>query len=188
VIEVGALLHVSSGANPHLWYDPAAMPAFARAVADVLSGIDPMHRAGYQQRLAAFLISLVPINTKLEQMRQAFAGTPVTATESVFGYMTAALGLSMRNQRFQMAVMNDTEPSARDVVTFEHDLRSRSVRVLLYNRQTSTKLTMRIRQIAEQSGIPVVGITETEPAGETYQQWVLDELSALDTALSKPQS
>ena len=59
-------------------------------------------------------------------MKHAYAGTPVTATEPVFGYMAAALGLTMLNQRFQLAVMNDTEPSARDVAAFEHDLRDRS--------------------------------------------------------------
>ena len=31
----------------------------------------------------------------------------------VFGYMASTLELKMRNERFQVAVMNDTEPSAR---------------------------------------------------------------------------
>jgi zinc/manganese transport system substrate-binding protein len=38
---------------------------------------------------------------------------PVTATEPVFGHMSDAIGLDMRNQRFQLATMNDTEASAR---------------------------------------------------------------------------
>ena len=41
--------------------------------------------------------------------------------------MARALGLTMRNERFQLAMMNDTEPSARDVAAFENDLKERKV-------------------------------------------------------------
>ena len=39
-----------------------------------------------------FLASLKPINAKIATIRGKFAGTPVTASEPVFGYMAAALG------------------------------------------------------------------------------------------------
>ena len=58
------------------------------------------------------------------RLRQRLAGTPVTATEPVFGYMFAALGMQVRNMPFQMAVMNNTEPGASDVAAFENDLRT----------------------------------------------------------------
>ncbi len=154
-------------------------------MSEQLATIDPARAPEYQQRLDAFLTSLAPLDAKVAQMRRAFAGTPVTATEPVFGDMAAALGLIVHNPRFQLAVMNDTEPSARDVAAFEHDLRSRAVRVLLYNNQTTDDLTRRMRQIAQQSGVPIVGVAETLPAGKTYQQWMLDDLTALDAALSK---
>ena len=107
-----------------------------------------------------------PLAARISELRRKYAGTPVTATEPVFGYMAAALGLDMRNPRFQLAVMNDTEPSAADIAAFEQDLRSHAVKVLIYNRQTSDALTRHMREIAQQSGIPVVGVTETEPRGE----------------------
>ena len=93
------------------------------------------------------------------------AGLPVTATEPVFGPMAEALGLTMRNQRFQLAMMNDTEPSARDVAAFESDLKERKVKVLIYNSQVSEKLTERLRDIAKRAKVPVIGVTETH-AGE----------------------
>ena len=71
------------------------------------------------------LASLEPIDARLAELRQKYTAT-VTATEPVFGYMAEALGLDMRNQRFQLAVMNDTEPSASDVAAFEEDLKSRA--------------------------------------------------------------
>ena len=80
---------------------------------------DPAHKDEYAARLKTFLASLAPLNEKIAAIRGKYAGAPVTATEPVFGYMAAALKLKMRNERFQLAVMNDTEPSARDVAAFE---------------------------------------------------------------------
>jgi zinc/manganese transport system substrate-binding protein len=108
----------------------------------------------------------------------------VTATEPVFGYMADALGLAMRNARFQLAVMNGTEPSARDMAAFERDLRERTVRVLIVNRQTTNALTDRMRKLATGSGVPVVDVTETKPTEADYQQWMLSQLDELERALA----
>ena len=53
-----------------------------------------------------------PIQAKIAELRGRLAGTPVTATEPIFGYMFEALGMRVRNRSFQLAVMNNTEPSA----------------------------------------------------------------------------
>jgi zinc/manganese transport system substrate-binding protein len=185
VIAVAALLHAAPGANPHLWYRADAMPALARALADALAAADPAGRPGYEKRRDAFLASLTPIAQKVAALRAKYAGMPVTATEPVFGYMAEALGLTMRNERFQLAVMNDTEPSAADVRAMEDDLRQRRVKLFIYNRQASDAAAERLLGIARAAGIPVLGVAETEPAGKTYQQWILGELDALDQALAK---
>ncbi|HVM81499.1 MAG TPA: zinc ABC transporter substrate-binding protein [Stellaceae bacterium] len=183
VIEAAKLLHKKAGDNPHLWYDPAAMPAVAKALAATLAKLDPAHRAGYEQRLAAFLASLEPMQAKIAEMRKQYAGTPVTATEPVFGYMAAALGLTMRNERFQLAVQNDTEPSPSEIAAFQRDLKTHAVKVLLYNSQAQEELTRKMRELAQQSGIPVVGVSETAPPDTKYQDWMLQQLDALDRAL-----
>jgi zinc/manganese transport system substrate-binding protein len=188
VIEVAALVHKKPGDNPHLWYLPETMPAVAKAIAAELSADDPAHKADYEQRAQDFVASMKPLNDKVAAMRQKFAGTPVTATEPVFGYMAAALGLQMRNDRFQLAVMNDTEPGASDIRAFEGDLKSHRVRVLLYNSQTSEALTKRMQKLAQEAKIPAVGVSETEPPGKNYQGWMTDQLDALDKALSGPTS
>lgn len=184
VIEVAALTHRATGDNPHLWYDPATMPALAQALASALEARDPAHRADYTARLGRFAASLKPVEAKIAVLRQAWQGTKVTATEPVFGYMAAAIGLDMRNEGFQRAVMNDTEPSAAAIAGFERDLRTRAVRLLIYNRQTSGALTERMQALARQSGVPVVGVSETEPAGTRFQEWLLAELDDVDRALS----
>ena len=184
VIEVATLVHKKAGDNPHLWYLPETMPAVAKAIAAELAAADPTHKADYDQRAQDFEASLKPLNDKVATMRQKFAGTPVTATEPVFGYMATALGLKMRNDRFQLAVMNDTEPSASDIRAFEGDLKNHRVRVLLYNNQTEEAMTKRMQKLAQDAKVPVVGVSETEPPGKTYQQWMTEQLDALDKALS----
>ena len=184
IIIVASLVHKKAGDNPHLWYDPATMPAYAKAVTAALVERDPGHRADYDQRLQAFLVSLQPLDAKIADLRGKFTGRPVTATEPVFGYMAMALGLKMRNERFQLAVMNNTEPRASDVAAFENDLRKHLVQLLFYNSQASDAAAQRMVRIAQEAKIPVVGVTETEPAGTTFQDWMMGELNAVAQALS----
>jgi zinc/manganese transport system substrate-binding protein len=47
VIVVGDLLHHKAGVNPHLWYDPAAVPTVARTPAATLDAADPVNRTAY---------------------------------------------------------------------------------------------------------------------------------------------
>lgn len=187
-IVAAQLVGKKSGDNPHLWYAPATMPAVARRIATELERADPAHQAEFRANLAKFVDSMKPIDAKVAELRAHHAGTSVTATEPVFGYMSDAIGLDMRNQRFQLSVMNDTEPSATDIAAFENDLRNKKVRVLIYNSQASDALVKRLRQLAQRSGVPSVSVTETQPAGETYQQWMLAQLDAMSAALASNRS
>lgn len=184
VINAAALTGKKAGDNPHLWYAPATMPAVAKAMAAAFSKADTAHAADYDARLKTVLASLARIDARVAQMRTKYKGDAVTATEPVFGLMAEALGLTMRNQSFQLAMMNDTEPSARDVAAFENDLKGRKVKVLIYNNQVTEKVTERLRDIATKAKVPTVGVTETMPAGVHFQDWMLGELDALDKALS----
>ncbi|MCY0387524.1 zinc ABC transporter substrate-binding protein [Robbsia sp. Bb-Pol-6] len=185
-IVAAALLGTPAGANPHLWYEPRTMPALARAVAAYLSARDPAHAADYRQRLADFLAAMQPVAAKIASLREKYRGTKVSATEPVFGYMAEAIGLDMQNERFQMAVMNEAEPSAADVGAFEQGLKSKTIKVLIYNAQTSGQMSRRLLSIARTAGVPVVPVSETQPAGMRYPQWMLDQLDRLDQALAHP--
>ena len=130
--------------------------------------------------------SLSALRARVTALRARWRGIDVAATEPVFGYMAAALGLRMHEEGFQLAVMNDTEPAPRQVATFERDLRTHTVRVLIYNSQATDAAVERLLHIARSAGIPVLGVTETEPGGTTYQAWVAGELDALATILGRP--
>ena len=188
VIDVAMLVGKKAGDNPHLWYDPPTMPAAAKALADAFSKADPAHKDDYDARLKTFDASMKPINDKIAAIRAKYAGAPVTASEPVFGYMAAALGMKMHNEKFQLAIMNNTEPSARDVAAFENDLKHHKVRVMFFNKQASDKAVERLVNIARKSKIPVVGVTETEPPGMNYQDWMLSQLNDTEKALAGPSS
>jgi zinc/manganese transport system substrate-binding protein len=42
-----------------------------------------------------------------------------------------------------------------------------------------------MHKLADESHIPVVGVTETEPPGQNYQAWMTSEVDAVARALSK---
>jgi zinc/manganese transport system substrate-binding protein len=183
-IVVADLLHRKPGDNPHLWYDPKCMLVLAAKIADALTARNPARREFYRLRLKAFYDAYAPVTAKIDALRAKYAGTPVTATEPIFGDMANAIGLDMRNLRFQLAVMNDTEPGAHDLAAMQDDLKSGKVKLLIYNSQVSDTLTARLRTIAQTAKVPVVGVSETEPPGKNYQQWITDTLDAVDRALA----
>jgi zinc/manganese transport system substrate-binding protein len=186
-IVVSALVGHKAGDNPHLWYDPAYMKAAAKALVADLSAVDPAHKADYEQGETKFLESLKPLDDKIAALRKTYAGQPVTASEPVFGYQAGLIGLKVHNEKFALAIMNNAEPAASEVAGFESDLKGHKVKVMLYNAQASEPAVQRLVQMAKDNGIPVVGVSETEPTGTTYQAWMLRQLDALDKALGPTQ-
>ena len=186
VINVQHLLAAPDGSNPHLWYDPTAMPRIATAVAAALAQVDPAGATAFATRAQAFAASLQPLTDKVASIKQRFAGSPIAFTEPVYGYMAEALSLSVRSpEPFMKAVEEGNDPPSQAVAA-EQDLITRhQVKVLLYNSQTVTKVTAGVKDLAVGNGIPVVGVSETEPAGKTYQEWQLDTLNRLEAALSR---
>lgn len=183
VICVASLIGAKDGDNPHIWYDPRTMPALAdklaRAIADRTKAVGPWF--GNAQ---SFKASMKPVLEKIASLKAAYHDTPVTATEPVFGYMADALGFKMKNYDFQVKIMNDTEPSADETAAFEKSLTTKSVKVLFYNSQVTDPATDRIKKIAEKSGVPIVGVTETQPPGvKNYVDWMMRELQAVEKAL-----
>jgi zinc/manganese transport system substrate-binding protein len=183
-IIVGRLVGHKPGDNPHLWYDPAYMKAAAKALVADLTAVDPAHKADYEQGQAKFLDSLKPLDDKIAAMRKSYAGQPVTASEPVFGYQAGLIGLKVHNEKYALAIMNNAEPTPSEVAAFENDLKGRKVKAMLYNAQASEPAVGKLVQLAKDNGIPVVGVSETEPPNSTYQDWMMGQLNALDKALA----
>lgn len=186
VIVVAALTGHKEGDNPHLWYAPSTMPKVAQAVVDALSQADPQNAAFYRARHRMFQESLQPLTRTVARLHDRHLGAPIAVTEPVFDYMARALGLHVLTpEAFQKAIEDGVDPPAAALAQMEDQLKKRQVRVLVYNTQTVSSVTRRLRQLADELSIPVVGVSETEPPGKSYLQWMVGQLEQLDAALSK---
>ena len=186
VIKVADLIGAKDGDNPHIWYDPRTMPALADKLAHALSartkGVGP-----WFGNADTFKASMKPELDEIAAINSKYAGTTVTATEPVFGYMSGALGFKMLNYDFQINIMNDTEPSATQTAAFEKSLNPKTVKLLFYNRQVTDPTTERLKKLAIAADVPIVGVTETQPAdAKNYAAWMMSELRAVEDALAHP--
>ena len=102
--------------------------------------------------------------------------------------MADALGLKMANEEFQTAVMNETEPSAKEIAAVVDDLKNHRVKALLFNTQVTDAMTDQLLAAAREANVPVVGVTETVPDGMNYAEWMLGQLESLEKALAGPSS
>jgi len=187
VIDVQTLLGLpDSTANPHLWYDPTTMPAVATAIAHDLSALDPSHASYFEAQVTSFDDSLAPWTAAISALKASYAGAPVAVTEPVPDYMLQAAGLDdVTPWPFQADIMNGVDPSAQDVSLEQGFLTQHTVKVFLYNQQVTDSLTQSLLSLAQQNGIPVVGVYETMPTpGYTYQTWMEAEVNAVQQALS----
>jgi zinc/manganese transport system substrate-binding protein len=176
--------------NPHLWYDPATMPAVANAVASDLAAIQPAHAAYFKANARTFVSSLGPWIQALGSFKEKYPDTPVAVTEPVADYLLQAAGADIKTPfEFQADIMNGTDPSAQDVALERSLFTGHKVKVFLYNRQVTDTLTESFISLAQANGIPVVGVYETMPTpGYTYQSWMLAETKALQQAVTSKKS
>jgi zinc/manganese transport system substrate-binding protein len=175
--------------NPHLWYDPATMPAVARAVAAAYAAKDPAHAAQYAANERAFEASLVPWNQALAALRAKYAGVSVAVTEPVADDMLQAAGLSIATPfSLQAAIMNGTDPAPQDVSAQQQLLSNGGAKIFVYNRQVTDALTVSFLATAKQAQLPVLGVYELMPAGvKNYQGWMESETAELARDLAARQ-
>jgi zinc/manganese transport system substrate-binding protein len=186
VINVQQLLGMTDGANAHVWYDPATMPAVATRVAAALAAIDPSNAFYFNARAALYVASLQPVAAKIAEMKTRFGGAPVAFTEPVAGYLATAIGLHVLTpEGFQKSIEDGTDPAPADVAGESDLLTGKKVRVLIYNSQVTSPITSQMHDLAVANGIPVVGVAETIPAAYSdYVSWQLSQLDQLEQALA----
>jgi zinc/manganese transport system substrate-binding protein len=170
--------------NPHVWYGIDNMPAIARSIADALTKIDPQDGAEFSKYLAAFNASLSAIDQKLAGLNKKYAKTPVGLTETIFLYQTQPIGLNVLTPfEFEKAIAEGNDPPANTVAIVSDQVNKKQIKVLIYNNQTITPITTNLQNAAKKLNIPNVSVSETLPAGKSYQTWMLDQLNSLDQSL-----
>lgn len=185
VIVVGDLAQVKLGSNPHVWYDVGVMKVAANAILRSLVQVDPTDRSYFKRRAAAFRASLAPVTAKIRAIRAEYGGRSVAQTEPVFAYMLRAVNLRADEGPFQHAIEAGNDPPPSSIAAIENSLSQHRVTAFVYNLQATQPITVHLSQLAKSSGIPVVGVYESEPPSMSYARWMLSELTALQSALRK---
>lgn len=187
-LNVGQLVGVAAGGNPHRWYSPPDVMQVVRQITADLQKLDPGNAAYFARSEQTFVNqALAKYNALIAEIRAKYAGTPVGASESIFAPLAQALGLRLITPpSFLAAISEGSGPTAADKATIDHQIQTHEIKVYVYNSQNATPDVQTQVKEAQAQGIPVVTITETlSPASATFEQWQVAELQRLQQALAK---
>ncbi len=186
VLHVADLLGKKNGDNPHFWYNPDYVNQVVGQMDKDLIALDPKDTGYFRQQYQKLQASLGGYDHRIQSIRQQFGGTKVAATEDIFAYLAKAAGLDLISPpAFIEAVAEGNDPPTTSVVQFQNQLISGQPKVLVYNKQTVTPLTISMKKLAAENNIPEVGVTETiQPPDTLFQTWMNTQLIDLQNALN----
>ncbi|MHB8670288.1 MAG: metal ABC transporter solute-binding protein, Zn/Mn family, partial [Acidimicrobiales bacterium] len=115
VLDVGGLLGLKVGDNPHRWYFPGDVRRVIDQIASDYEAIDPADAPYFeQQRQTLRTAGLGRYDQLLAGIRRDYAGTPVGASESIFVGLAEATGLDLKTPHsFMTAISEGNEPAAQ---------------------------------------------------------------------------
>jgi zinc/manganese transport system substrate-binding protein len=188
VLDVGTMLGVREGQNPHRWYYPGDVHAVIAAMTADYQRLDPGDAAYFaQQRQTVESTGLSCYEALRRQIRERWAGTPVGYSESIFQGLGEDLHLKLLTPyTFVKAIAEGTEVTASDRSTVDAQASRHQIRVWVFNKQNVTPDVQRVNQIAREQRIPIATVTETlDPPADNFQQWQCSQLEGLSRALAQ---
>ncbi|MBV6697758.1 metal ABC transporter solute-binding protein, Zn/Mn family [Kitasatospora aureofaciens] len=187
-LKVGDLVGVKEGGNPHQWYSPENVHKVIDKVTDDLKKLDPADAAYFDQQKSTYLTkTLAPYDKQIADIKAAYAGTPIGASESIVTPLAEALGLKLLTpEKYLDAISEGTDPTAQDKATVDEQIKTKQIKVYVYNSQNSTPDIQAQVEAAKAQGIPVATVTETlAPADTPFQDWQTTQLQGLAAALKQ---
>jgi zinc/manganese transport system substrate-binding protein len=187
-LTVGDLVGAKDGDNPHRWYNPDDVRKVIDQITADLKKIDPADASFFDSQHATVLsTNLKAYFDIIGQIKASYAGTPVGASESIFAMLSPALGLNLVTpSSFLTAISEGSDPTGTDKATIEAQIKTKQLKVYVYNSQNATPDVQAQVDAAKAQGIPVSTITETlTPAGTSFQDWQVAQLSSLKQALAQ---
>ncbi|MEV6215901.1 zinc ABC transporter substrate-binding protein [Nocardia sp. NPDC051833] len=170
--------------NEHVWYDVTTVAAVADRIAAQLGEVDTANAAAYTERATAFKNQLIGVSTITGTIATQHPNAPVAQSEPLAHYLLlAATAQDKTPHEFQEAIEQETDPAPAAVAATRDLITGKQVKALIYNTQTQDKITQDLRAAAQSSGVNVVEVTETLPAGVDYIQWQTANAKALAAAL-----
>jgi zinc/manganese transport system substrate-binding protein len=188
VLNIGELVGIKPGGNPHRWYSPSDVQTTIDAIVGDYNKLDPKNGGYFARQKAHFETSgLAHYKQLITTIKRKYHSVAVGASESIFAPFAQALGLRLLTPpAFLKAISEGTEPAAADKTTVDRQIADGQIKVWVYNTQNGTPDVKRITDAARKRGIPVTTITETlVPASASFQQWQSHQLEAVAAALAK---
>jgi zinc/manganese transport system substrate-binding protein len=188
VLNVGGVLGLKEGDNPHQWYSPSHVVAIVSQITAAYDRLDPADAAYFgHQKLLFESRDLARYDQLRREIHAKYAGVPVGFSESILQPLGEDLGLTlMTPYSFAKAIAEGGEVTAQDKQTVDAQARNRLIKVWIFNSQNVTPDVQRVNQIARERQIPIATVTETlSPASATFEQWQVAELEGLIGALRR---
>jgi zinc/manganese transport system substrate-binding protein len=188
VLNVGDLVGVAQGGNPHLWYNPTYVQAVIGQLVRDFQKLDPADSSYFAAQQTQFnTTALASYNATSAAIKAKYAGTKVGASESIFAMIAPALGLDLITPpSFLKAISQGTDVSAADKQTIDNQIKNHEIKIYVYNSQNVTPDVQAQLAAVKAQKIPYATITETlTPANASYQQWQTTQLVGIQTALAK---
>ena len=186
VLNVGDLVGAKPGGNPHRWYSPPDVKKVTVQITADYKRLAPADAGYFDQQSAAFTSTgLARYNALVADIKAKYAGTPVGASESIFAPLAEALGLDLVTpDTFLAAISEGSEPTAADKTTCDTQIKTRRIKIYVFNSQNSTPDVKGQVDLAKRVGIPVASLTETlTPPTASFQDWQVGQLERLQAAL-----
>ena len=187
-LDVGGLLGLHDGDNPHQWYSPTNVNRVVGAIVADLTRLEPRDGSYFRARDRSFeTTGLARYHALINEIRARYRGVAVGYSESIFQPLGEALGLRLLTPySFTKAIAEGTDVTAADKETVDRQAQEHLIKVWVFNSQNVTPDVQRVNQLARAAGIPIATVTETlSPASDSFQQWQVSELERLITALHR---
>ena len=188
VLDVGNLLGIADGGNPHRWYNPTDVQVVINQLATEYQKLDPTDSAYFAGQRTAFVATgLEQYHALIASIASAYPGTPVGASESIFSMLAPALGLDLITPNaFLKDISQGTDVSAADKETVDAQIKQHLIKIYVYNSQNVTPdIQVQLREV-KGAHIPYATITETlQPAGASFQAWQTEQLLGIRAALAQ---
>jgi zinc/manganese transport system substrate-binding protein len=186
VLNVGDLVGLKDGANPHRWYSPVDVETVIGRITADYKTLDAADAASFDRLHSDFDdTALGQYRATLGKIKSKYGGTAVGASESVFSPLASVLDLKLLTPTsFLNAISEGNDPTAADKATVDRQIRTKQIKVFVFNSQNATPDVQQLIDAAKANGVAVVAVTETlTPEGATFQDWQTRQLQALEAAL-----
>ncbi|WP_096460240.1 metal ABC transporter solute-binding protein, Zn/Mn family [Corynebacterium suranareeae] len=147
--------------NEHVWYSAEHVAEVADDFAEKVTELDPEA----QVDAAAVTAKMDELHNKIHEL----PAVNIVQTEPIADHILSHSDMVESTPAgYRATTLSEGEPTAADVAAFQDALNNGDIDVLVYNPQSASTVATRLKDVAEEKGIPVVEIYETPQNNENF--------------------